>query len=62
MLKCIICKSKNLKSDTVIMQGKWSRLFNYSNKQFNAISCEDCGHTMLFKKDSKFNVIEAMLG
>ena len=51
-----------MKSDTVIMQGKWSRLFNYSNKQFNAISCEDCGHTMLFKKDSKFNVIEAMLG
>ncbi len=62
MLECLVCKSKKLESDVVIMQGKWSRLFNYSNKQFNAISCQDCGHTMLFKKDSKFNIVEAFLG
>ena len=51
-----------MQSDTVIMQGKWSRLFNYSNKKFQAISCSECGHTMLFKKDAKFNVLEALVG
>ncbi len=61
-MKCIVCGSKSLQIDTVIMQGKWSRLFNYSNKQFKSLSCTECGHTMLFKKDAKFNVLEALVG
>ena len=51
-----------MENDTVIMQGKWSRLVNYSNKKYNAISCKDCGYTMLFKQDSKFNILEAITG
>jgi len=51
-----------MKHDVVIMQGKWSRLFNYSNKKYNSISCNDCGYTMLFKQDSKFNILEAITG
>ena len=61
-MKCIVCGSSDFETETVIMQGKWSRLFNYSNKQFKAISCVKCGHTMLFRKDAKFNVIEALVG
>ena len=61
-MKCVMCGSKSLQTDTVIMQGKWSRLFNYSNKKFRAVSCDDCGYTMLFKKDAKFNVFEALVG
>ncbi len=61
-MKCIVCGSSDFETETVIMQGKWSRLFNYSNKQFRAISCVKCGHTMLFKKDAKFNVLEALVG
>jgi len=61
-MKCIVCGSSKFETETVIMQGKWSRLFNYSNKQFRAISCVKCGHTMLFKKDAKFNVLEALVG
>ena len=61
-MKCIVSGSSNFETETVIMQGKWSRLFNYSNKQFRAISCVKCGHTMLFKKDAKFNVLEALVG
>ncbi len=59
---CLICKSTEFDSDTVIMQGKWSRLFNYSNKKFDAISCKKCGHTMLFKQDAKFSILEAIVG
>ena len=61
-IKCIVCGSEKLEADTVIMQGKWSRLFNYSNKQFTAVSCLECGHTMLFKKEAKFSVVEALMG
>ena len=61
-IKCIVCGSEKLEADTVIMQGKWSRLFNYSNKQFTAVSCLECGHTMLFKKEVKFSVVEALMG
>ena len=61
-IKCIVCGSEKLEADTVIMQGKWSRLFNYSNKQFTAVSCLECGHTMLFKKEVKFSMLEALMG
>jgi len=61
-IKCIVCGSEKLEADTVIMQGKWSRLFNYSNKQFTAVSCLECGHTMLFKKEVKFSALEALMG
>jgi len=59
---CLVCNSQEMEIDTVIMQGKWSRLLNYSNKKYNAISCKDCGYTMLFKQSSKFNILEAIMG
>ena len=59
---CLVCNSQEMENDTVIMQGKWSRLVNYSNKKYNAISCKDCGYTMLFKQNSKFNILEAIMG
>ena len=61
-LVCLVCNSQNMENDIVIMQGKWSRLFNYSNKKYNAISCNECGYTMLFKQDSKFSILEVMMG
>lgn len=42
------------------MQGKWSRLINYANKKFDAVSCKNCGYTMLFKQDAKFSILEAI--
>ena len=44
------------------MQGKWSRLVNYANKKYTAISCKNCGYTMLFKEGAKFSILEAMIG
>jgi predicted nucleic-acid-binding Zn-ribbon protein len=61
-VRCLVCNSQEMENDTVIMQGKWSRLVNYSNKKYNAISCKDCGYTMLFKQNSKFNILEAIMG
>lgn len=61
-VRCSVCNSQEMEKDTVIMQGKWSRLVNYSNKKYNAISCKNCGYTMLFKQDSKFNILEAIMG
>jgi predicted nucleic-acid-binding Zn-ribbon protein len=61
-IRCLVCNSQEMENDTVIMQGKWSRLVNYSNKKYNAISCKDCGYTMLFKQNSKFNILEAIMG
>ncbi len=60
--RCPICQSTELEADTVIMQGKWSRLINYANKKFNAVCCKNCGHTMLFKQDARFSILEAILG
>lgn len=59
---CVVCNSTNFDTDAIMMQGKWSRLFNYSNKKFNAVSCKDCGYTMLFKEDAKFSILEAIVG
>ena len=59
---CLVCNSQEMETDTVIMQGKWSRLVNYSNKKYDAISCKNCGYTMLFKQNSKFNILEAIMG
>jgi len=59
---CPMCQSTEFDSETIMMQGKWSRLFNYSNKKFDAISCKKCGHTMLFKQDAKFSILEAIVG
>lgn len=59
---CPMCQSPEFDTQTVMMQGKWSRLFNYSNKKFDAISCKNCGHTMLFKQDAKFSILEAIVG
>ncbi len=61
-VRCLVCNSQEMENDTVIMQGKWSRLVNYSNKKYDAISCKDCGYTMLFKQNSKFNILEAIMG
>ncbi len=61
-VRCSVCNSQEMENDTVIMQGKWSRLVNYSNKKYNAIHCKNCGYTMLFKQDSKFNILEAIMG
>ena len=60
--RCLVCQSTEFDSDTVMMQGKWSRLFNYSNKKFDALSCKNCGHTMLFKQDARFSILEAIVG
>jgi len=60
--RCLMCQSTELEKDTVIMQGKWSRLINYSNKKYDAISCKNCGYTMLFKQDAKFSILEAIVG
>jgi len=60
--RCPVCQSTELEADTVIMQGKWSRLINYANKKFNAVCCKNCGHTMLFKQDARFSILEAILG
>jgi predicted nucleic-acid-binding Zn-ribbon protein len=60
--RCLVCNSTDFDTDSIMMQGKWSRLFNYSNKKFNAVSCKDCGYTMLFKEDAKFSILEAIVG
>tara|TARA_R100001510_G_C7651094_1_gene208711 strand:- start:682 stop:870 length:189 start_codon:yes stop_codon:yes gene_type:complete len=62
MYRCPMCQSTEFETDTIIMQGKWSRLINYANKKYNAISCKNCGHTMLFKQDAKFSILEALIG
>jgi len=60
--RCPVCQSTEMEADTVIMQGKWSRLINYANKKFDAVCCKNCGHTMLFKQDARFSILEAILG
>lgn len=62
VVRCPLCNSEELENDTVIMQGKWSRLVNYANKKYTAISCKNCGYTMLFKEGAKFSILEAMIG
>jgi len=57
-----MCNGQEMEIDIVMMQGKWSRLFNYSNKKFDAISCKNCGHTMFFKQDAKFSILEVITG
>ena len=59
---CISCGGKEWLIETVLMTGKISRLFNYSNKKYDAVSCVNCGYTMLFKKDARFNIFEAIMG
>ncbi len=58
--RCPMCQSTDLEKDTIVMQGKWSRLINYANKKFDAVSCKNCGYTMLFKQDAKFSILEAI--
>ena len=62
VVRCLLCNSEELENDTVIMQGKCSRLVNYANKKYTAISCKNCGYTMLFKEGAKFSILEAMIG
>ncbi len=62
MYLCPMCQSTEFDTDTIIMQGKWSRLINYSNKKYDAVSCKNCGYTMLFKQDAKFSIMEALIG
>jgi predicted nucleic-acid-binding Zn-ribbon protein len=60
--RCLMCQSTEFDVDSVMMQGKWSRLINYSNKKYNAVSCKNCGHTMFFKEDARFSILEALIG
>jgi len=59
---CISCGKQEWETEIVLMTGKISRLFNYSNKKYTALSCVNCGFTMLFKKNARFNIFEAIIG
>jgi len=62
MINCVACNEKEWTTEIVLMTGKISRLFNYSNKKYNAVSCVACGYTMLFKEGAKFSIFEAITG
>jgi len=62
MINCVACNGKEWETEIVLMTGTISRLFNYSNKKYTAISCAACGYTMLFKEGAKFSIFEAITG
>ena len=62
VLHCDVCQSTSFSSEEMAMTGKWSRLFNYSNKVFTVVSCNNCGHSRFFRKDARFNILEAIVG
>ena len=62
VLRCDVCQSTSFSSEEMAMTGKWSRLFNYSNKIFTVVSCNHCGHSRFFRKDARFNILEAIVG
>tara|TARA_Y100001973_G_C5146118_1_gene305525 strand:+ start:905 stop:1093 length:189 start_codon:yes stop_codon:yes gene_type:complete len=62
MLICPVCQCTEFDKEEVLMTGKWSRFLNYSNKKYDAATCQNCGYTMLFRKKSKFNPFELLTG
>jgi len=59
---CICCGKQEWETEIMLKTGKISRLINYSNKKYTALSCVNCGYTMLFKKNARFNIFEAVTG
>lgn len=55
-----MCGSSDFDVEIVMMSGKWSRLFNYSNKKFHSVSCKGCGHTLLFKEEAENSILEVL--
>ena len=61
-LNCDVCNHEKFDTEEVAMTGKWSRLFNYSNKVFVVVACTNCGHSRFFRKDSRFSILELLTG
>jgi len=62
---CLKCGSTDAKSEDVAMTGTGlSKIFDVQNNQFTVVSCNNCGYSEFYKKDSTTasNVIDFFLG
>lgn len=62
---CIKCGSTNASTDEVAMTGTGlSKLFDVQHNQFIAVTCDQCGYSEFYKKDSSTasNVLDFFFG
>ncbi|MGD1822595.1 MAG: zinc ribbon domain-containing protein [Pleomorphochaeta sp.] len=61
---CPKCGCTHYQSDTLqATGGNFSKLFDVQNKKFVTISCDNCGYTELYKKNSStgMNILDFFL-